>query len=474
MEIFHISAECYPVAKVGGLGDVVGALPKFQQKKGHNTRVVMPLYSTAFVKENKFDCLHWGHIQMGGSVFPFNVYKENQNKFGYELYLIEIPTLFDRENVYGYSDDTERFVAFQIAVLDWIMQRETIPEIINCHDYHSGLIAFMMANCDKYMKLRQVPTVFSIHNALYQGQFVQEKISYLPYFDFSHIDLLLWDNLANPLAAAIRCSSIVTTVSPTYLEEINHFSGGLETLFMKNRFKSKGILNGIDFEIWNPATDNMIYKKYNSKTIIKGKQDNKEEICKKFSLDPTKPLFCFIGRLFPEKGGDLLAEAFSRALYEYKNEINVLILGSGNSNIEQDLKNILQYNQGNYNVYIGYNEALSHLLYAGSDFLLMPSRVEPCGLGQLYSLRYGTIPIVRRVGGLNDTVSDFGDGGNGICHNNNSVEDILHSIRRAVALYSDKKNLNKLRREAMKENHSWELVSEEYIKVYKSITIDNL
>ena len=469
MEIFHISAECYPVAKVGGLADVVGALPKYQNNAGHLVRVVMPCYDTKFRKENEFEYVHWGHVQLGNFNFPFNVLKEKTDKLGFELYLVEIPELFDRKDVYGYLDDVERFLAFQIATLDWIIGRNDVPNVINCHDHHTGLIPFMMLYCHKYEKLRNVPSMITIHNGLYQGQFGFDKLYYLPEFDLAHVKVLEWDNCINSLAVAIKCAWAVTTVSPNYLNEINYSANGLESLFNLVRYKSKGILNGIDIEVWDPAKDKMLFVNYSIKTLEKGKQENKEQLCSQFNLDPTKPLFSFIGRLLEEKGGDLLPHAAALALSENYQQINILILGSGNTAIENHLNSLLQNYKGNYNTFIGYNEELAHLIYAGSDFLLMPSRVEPCGLNQMYSLRYGTIPIVRRTGGLKDTVIDFGDDGNGICHDQATVGDVCYSIQRAVNLYADKKHLNKIRKIGMNTDHSWERVCQEYIDMYKLI-----
>lgn len=469
MEIFHISAECYPVAKVGGLADVVGALPKYQGNAGHRMRVVMPCYDTKFRNENDFECVHWGSMKLGSFNFPFSVLKETTDKLGFELYLIEIPELFDRKEVYGYEDDIERFMSFQIATLDWIIGREAMPDVINCHDHHTGLIPFMMQYCHKYYHLLNTPSMITIHNGLYQGQFSFDKLSYFPEFDLAHVRLLDWNYQINSLAVAVKCASAVTTVSPSYLDEINYFANGLESLFNDVRYKSRGILNGIDTQVWDPAKDKMLEKNYSIQNFEKGKQQNKEILCTLFNLDPTKPLFSFIGRLWDEKGGDLLPQASALSLSENYKEINILILGSGSAQIENQLNSLLADYKGNYNTFIGYNEELAHLIYAGTDFLMMPSRVEPCGLNQMYSLRYGTIPIVRRTGGLKDTVVDFGDNGNGICHDQSSVGDICYSIQRAISLYKDKERLNKIRKIGMSTDHSWEKASQEYIEMYNLI-----
>jgi starch synthase len=283
------------------------------------------------------------------------------------------------------------------------------------------------------------------------------------------VNVLEWDTCINSLAVGIKCAWAVTTVSPNYLNEINFSANGLESLFNLVRYKSKGILNGIDTEVWDPSTDKMLEKKYSIKNFETGKQDNKEILCTLFNLDPTKPLFSFIGRLLEEKGGDLLPQASALALSENYKDINILILGSGNQEIENQLNSLLLDYKGNYNTFIGYNEELAHLIYAGADFLLMPSRVEPCGLNQMYSLRYGTIPIVRRTGGLKDTVTDFGDNGNGISHDQASVGDICYSIQRAIKLYQDKEHLNAIRKKGMNTDHSWEKAGQEYIEVYNLI-----
>lgn len=473
MKIFHIGAECYPVAKVGGLADVVGALPKYQNSSKNDVSVVIPYYDTVFIKENKFDCVHSGFVQLGNFNFPFNVQKEKTDNLGFELYLVEIPELFDRKNIYGYEDDIERFLCFQIATLDWVITLNELPDVINCHDHHTGLIPFMMLYAKKYEGLRKISTVFTIHNSMYQGQFGFDKLYYLPDFDLYNVNALEWSNKINSLATAVKCASIVTTVSPNYLNELNNSAFGLESLFSLTRHKSKGILNGIDLEVWNPKTDKMLLANYSVRNFEKGKQENKEKLCSQFDLDPTKPLFSFIGRLLEEKGADLLAHAAVIALSENFKGINILVLGSGNSDIENQLSHLLVSFKGNFNVFIGYNEELAHQIYAAADFLLMPSKVEPCGLNQMYALRYGTIPIVRRTGGLKDTVIDIGDNGNGICHDQASIVDICYSIQRAVNLYEDKKSFNKIRKKGMNINHSWESVSQEYVEMYNLTIIKN-
>jgi starch synthase len=467
MEIIHLSAECYPIAKVGGLGDVVGALPKYQNKLGHVAKVVMPAYQTRFMQENEFEVVYDGWGRLGFQNFPVRIFREKTNKLGFDLFLVHIAGLMDRDRVYGYDDDTERFIAYQIAVLDWIAQWEHKPDVIHCHDHHTGLVPFMAAYCHQFEKLKSVPTILTIHNAQYQGQFGWDKLHYIPPFDLWKSGQLDWRGAINPLASAIKCAWRITTVSPSYLDEISFNANGLEELFARERGKSVGILNGIDNDVWNPAVDTMLEKRYTLRTTENGKKANKEELCRVFELDPGKPLFTFIGRLVGEKGADLLPDIFYRILHEGHGEINILVLGSGDPQVEGRLAQIKYDYPGNYNAYIGYNEKLSHQIYAGADFLLMPSRVEPCGLNQMYALRYGTVPVVRRIGGLKDTVIDIGDGGFGICHDQTSVWDVCHAIGRANELYRDKKRMKDIRKQIMQLDHSWDRAAQEYIDLYQ-------
>ncbi len=470
MNSIHISAECYPVAKVGGLADVVGALPKYQNKRDKKTGVVMPFYDNKFTRQNAFQIDHKSRVALGDTSYDVEVLQLTNNDLGYPLYSVKIPGLLDRENVYGYGDDTERFVAFQKATLDWILQFENKPEIVHCHDYHVGLIPFMMSKAHRYERLKNIPTVLTIHNAQYQGQFSFEKLNYFPAYDLSHSGLLEWDQQINPLAAAIKCAWAVTTVSPSYLLELRSAANGLEWLLDNEKGKSIGILNGIDTDVWNPMTDPMISKNFNVRTVLSGKKNNKNYLCDKFNLDPNKPLFAFIGRLVGEKGAELLPDIFNKTLGNKNLNASILVLGSGDPAVEEALQSLRHAHQGNYNTFIGYDEQLSHIIYAGADFLIMPSRVEPCGLNQMYSLRYGTLPIVRNIGGLKDTITDIQEeNGFGICHEHTSVEDAAHAIERAYELYQDQPRFKKIRKQIMQIDHSWDNAASNYNELYQKL-----
>lgn len=470
MEILHVSAECYPMAKAGGLADVAGALPKYQQQLGHFAKVVMPMHRTKFLYNNEWEVVHKGAFSMAHYNFDFTIIKEKTNKLDFDLYCVDIHGLLDREKIYGYDDDTERFMAFQIAVLEWLSKWEHHPDTIHVHDHHAALIPFMMQQCFAYRHLAGIRTVITIHNAQYQGWMGWDKVTYIPSWDTWKWGLLDWDNTINPLACGIKCSDKVTTVSPSYMSELMYAANGLESLFNYEMGKCSGILNGIDYSVWNPATDTYILDNYSIEDKEHGKALNKKKLCDDFGLDIEYPLFVFIGRLVNEKAADLLPKAISDAFEHLKSKFSFLILGSGEPEVEQALYHLQNRWIGYYNSQIGYNEKLSHQMYAGADFLLMPSRVEPCGLNQMYAMRYGTVPVVRRIGGLKDTVIDFEDeNGYGICFNNASVEDIVYSIGRALELYPDTTRMEEIRERMMQKNNSWELSAEQYIELYKSI-----
>jgi starch synthase len=474
MEIIHVSAECYPMAKAGGLADVVGALPKYQNQLGHIAKVVMPMHRTKFLYDNEWEVSHKGAFAMGTYNFEYTIIKEQTNKLGFDLYCVDIYGLLDREKIYSYNDDSERFCAFQIAVVDWISNWKHQPDIVHVHDHHSALIPFMMQHCIAYKPLADIPMVLTIHNAQYQGWMVWDKKNYLPSWDIRSMGYLDWDDAINPLACGVKCADWVTTVSPSYMEELTQDANGLEKLFQYERGKCTGILNGIDNAIWDPQTDAYIVDNFSVKDFKAGKLANKKKLCKKFGLDVKKPLIVFIGRLVAEKAADLLPQAISDSLRQMDGTMNFLILGSGDPAVERQLSAMNNNFVGYYNSQIGYNEKLAHTMYAGADFLLMPSRVEPCGLNQMYAMRYGTVPLVRRTGGLKDTVIDYEEpNGFGICFDKASVWDISYSLHRAVNLYNDKNTFDKIRKKIMEIDNSWEKSAANYIAVYQQLSKAN-
>jgi starch synthase len=297
-----------------------------------------------------------------------------------------------------------------------------------------------------------------------------DKSRYLPNWNSWDWGKLDWNNNINPLASAVKCATKVTTVSQTYLEEMRRSANGLENLFEYEKGKCTGILNGIDDVVWDPATDAYLEPNFTIDETTEGKLANKKVLCDQFGLDIDKPLVIFIGRLVHEKAADLLPQAIFDSVYHMEGKMNFLVLGSGEAHVEWELENMKTQLAGYYNSRIGYNEKLSHQMYAGADFLLMPSRVEPCGLNQMYAMRYGTIPIVRNTGGLRDTVIDIGEpGGYGIRFNDATVWDITYSIHRALEMYNEPGLVEETRKIIMALDNSWEHSAGQYINLYNSL-----
>lgn len=470
MQILHVSAECYPAAKVGGLGDVAGALPKYLNRAGVTASLVMPHYYNKFYHDHSWNNVAEGAFKLGAVEYKYKIRKEATDALGFELFITEIEGLLNEELPYGYENDLQRHLGFQICVVDWLSNRQERPDVVHCHDHPTGLIPFMMNYGNSYHHLKEIKTVFTIHSAQYQGQIGMDKINLLPAFDEWKRGMLEWNNNINPMACAIKCCWRFTTVSPGYLVELRQNALGIEKLIRDEQQKSQGILNGIDADVWNPEMDTWIETTYNVATVNDGKSVNKKSLCYSFKLNHELPLVAFIGRLVGEKGGDLLADSIRQTVIRQNRGVNFLVLGSGVNEYENALNALKSDLPDNFNCYIGYHEKLAHLMYAGADFLLMPSRVEPCGLNQLYAMRYGTVPIVRSTGGLKDTVTDIAEkDGFGIRFEQITVAAIDVAVERALTLYHDKQSMSGVKEKIMKFDHSWDHAAEVYMELYRSM-----
>lgn len=460
--------ECYPVAKVGGLADVVGALPKYQNKvKGIDVKVVTPWYNKPFIHDHHFEVVFDGFIHQKDQMFQVQVMKERTGILGFELYLVKVPGLLDRDNPYGYWDESQQFLAFQHAVLHWLSSTNSVPDVFHCHDYHTGLVPFMIQNCPEFKSLKNVRTIGTIHNGEYQGQMKWTMLEYFPWIDgAADLRLLDWAGYINPLATMIKCCHAFNAVSGGYMEELFHNFKGLENLVQQEYQKAYGIINGIDTEVWNPKTDDFLNFHYDSSDAHAGKWKNKKELCEEYGLNPELPLFAFIGRFAGEKGADLLPDIVWKSIQQSQGRLNVMILGSGETGVENRLKE-LNYHYSNFALDLGYKEYLSHKIYASADFLLMPSRVEPCGLNQMYAMRYGTIPVVRYTGGLKDTVTDVSMGGAGIHFSYVSSDDAVNAMFRAMPLYLDEEVRKSLILKNMNYDFSWEKSAQNYLDLYQ-------
>lgn len=476
MNIVHISAECYPAAKVGGLGDVVGSLPKYLNQLGHQCDVLIPKYQTSWLEARSFETVFESEADMGGRVIHFKICRIKDAGLGFELYTVDIPGLFDRPGVYidpwsgqAYWDEFERFVSFQIASLEWLRETEGDTDIIHCHDHHTGLIPFMLSQCNRYRELSDIPNVITVHNAEYQGWSDLDSYHMLPAFPIRNIGLLDWNGQMNSLAAGLKCAWAISTVSESYMEELCVDSNGLEQLFRDEFSKSRGIVNGIDSEVWDPSADPLLDHPYSFRNRRLGKEKNKKQICEKFGLDPSLPTISFIGRLVREKGADLLPDLFKNYLYSER-EVNFILLGTGDPQLHEIFSSMEHDHMGYFDATLEYNEKLAHQIYAGTDFILMPSRVEPCGLNQMFAMRYGSIPIVRSVGGLKDTVKDISEeDGYGIKFNDFNLEEAGKAIERAVDLFYNKAQFAEVIRRVMKLDFSWTRSAEEYVSLYNDL-----
>ncbi len=476
MKVLHISMECYPAAKYGGLGDVVGALPIYLNQAGVKASVIMPRFGTKWLNQQAYRQVYSDHIRIGNEHVWFAIEEVMNENLGFPLYVANIPGKFDRPGVYGdpgggwYGDEVERYLCFQQAVLKWVVSMHWKPEILHCHDHHTGLIPFMVQFCPEYQSLRNMPTVFTIHNGEYHGSFSWWNAHLLPMFEARARGMLDWGDAISPLAAALKCSWRFTTVSPGYLEELRYNSNGMEPLINSEFHKSRGIINGIDTQLWDPATDPLVEYPLENGDVDRFKEKNKIKLLDRFRIKPDLPIVTFIGRLVREKGGDLIPDTIRRVVGSGM-QVGFIVLGTGEPDIMDAFRDMRNQLSGYCDVALEYNEGLAHQLYAGSDFLFMPSRVEPCGLNQMYACRYGAIPIVRSTGGLKDTIIDIGDqGGRGIRFNNFSVDDAAMAIFRASKVYANKDVLSSLRERITNVDFSWERSAGDYMRLYDELS----
>jgi starch synthase len=477
MDVLHISAECYPAAKTGGLADVVGALPKYLINQGVSAGAVIPKYDLPWMRKQQFAPVFQGTVRLHNEYVPFTIEREQQGTLGFPFFVVDIPGKFDRPGIYAdpqgryFPDEVERYLCFQQAVLQWLMQSSSTPSILHCHDHHTGLIPFMIKHCPEYRSLSHLPTIFTIHNGEYHGSYGWDKFYLLPFSDEGARGLLDWNEVINPLATGIKTAWRVTTVSQGYLAELMESAGGLEYLIRHEQHKCLGITNGIDTQVWDPATDPYLSHNLTSDDWVDFKIRNQSALAARYNLDWRYGVITFIGRLVNEKGADLLPDLIRRSLREGLG-LAFAMLGTGEPWLHERLGQLEREFPGRVSVVLAYDEGLAHQLYAGSDFLIMPSRVEPCGLNQMYAMRYGTIPIVRAVGGLRDTVPDIGEpdgSGRGIQFTRFTLEDGYLALYRADQLYQDKDQFAAVRQRVTAVDFSWERAAREYITIYREL-----
>lgn len=472
MSILFAASEIYPYAKSGGLADVAHSLPEAIRKK-KKVFSIMPLYQT--IDREKFGIEYSGitfEHWLNGVRHQFDIFHNKDQKDDLFVYN---PILCDREGLYhdsygDFGDNCLRFGLFSYAVLETMIRMELKISAIHINDWQTALVALLAK--EKYKLSQKV--ILTIHNLAYQGIFPKKAMHDLE-IDwetcFKPESLEYFDNV-NYLKAGIYYSDYVTTVSPTYAHEIQTplFGHTLENTLVVNNYKLRGILNGISYDVFDPQTDGAIYKNYSIKDY-KFKHANKKALLKELGLEgEDKPLFIFIGRFTRQKGIDTLIEGMD--LFKSL-EANFIILGSGEE-IYNNIFDNLRDTHPNIYIKVGYDEEFSRKLYASADFLLMPSFFEPCGLNQMIAMKYGTLPIVAKTGGLKDTVADFTDvsdfkyaEGIGITYEEHNMFWFLHAITKAISLFANKKKFEKISKHDMKMDYSWKKPAKEYLEIYK-------
>ncbi len=479
-----VSPELAPIAKVGGLADVVIGLSKDLVKKGHNVEIMLPMYQGM-----RYDMIRDMEEAYAELWVPRYAEWVPEKVFtgiveGVRCYFFTCGNKFNRDEIYGYDDDMYRFVHFNRSVLEFMKKTDKSPDIIHCHDWQTGLVPVIMYDHYADTGMNKTRAVFTIHNIEHQGQcwFGEDLLASIgmdcgQYYRFDRLQDNIKHNMINLLKAGIIYSNFVTTVSPTYCKEIKESDGkGLEPTLNANSDKLGGILNGLDYEYWNPATDPYLELNYDIESFDK-KFTNKGSLRYRLGLaDEYRPIVACIARLVPQKGLHLIKHAIYQTLE--KGGQFVLLGSSPDEAINEDFRRIANELSDNPNVYIeiGYNEELAHIIYAGSDMLLVPSIFEPCGLTQLIALRYGSVPVVRSTGGLADTVFDVDHSGKGFASSNGfsfcdvNEDGINSALNRAIECwFYHGENFMKLARNGMRCDYSWNNSGNDYVNIYNYI-----
>ena len=476
INILYVTSEAFPFVKVGGLGDVAGSLPLAIKKHGYDIRVVLPLYY--HIKEE--------HIKDMEKIAQFNIHLGWREQYVgvFQLkhkdtifYFVDNEYYFRRNNIYGEFDDGERFAYFSKAVTVLSKAINFKPDIIHTNDWHTALVNLYVKDFrigDSYYN--DIKTIFTIHNIKYQGVYdawMLSDVLGLSFERYFNEDGIKFYDKINYMKAGIVYCDILTTVSKTYAGEIKYqfFGENLEGIIRKEEHKLTGIVNGIDYEVYNPQNDRYIEHNYNYNNLS-NKYKNKEIIQKLYGLDVKDnfPLLAMVTRIVPLKGIDLLRYILNELLVC---DVQLIVLGTGDREYEDLFKYYEYYHPNKVAARIYFSEEESHKIYAGADMLLMPSMAEPCGISQLIALRYGTIPIVRETGGLKDTVisyNKFTGEGNGFSFKNYNAHELLFTIKDAINIYrNDKKTWEGLISSAMKSKNDWEASSLEYIDLYNRL-----
>lgn len=469
MNILFAASEAVPYAASGGLADVVGSLPKAICGKGHDCRIVIPLYK-AIGEELRSELTFLTNITVDVSWRKqyCGIFTAVKNEVTY--YFIDNEYYFSRDGLYGFYDDCERFVFFSRAVLEMLRYIDFKPDVINANDWQTALIPVYYNIYYKYQQgYDKIKNVFTIHNIEYQGRYGREVLNELMGIPMYHSNLLEYDGYINMMKGAIETADMVTTVSPSYAWEILDpwYAHGLDRILVTKQYKLKGILNGIDVKTFDPETDKLIAANYSAKKPA-GKADCKKALSAELGLDEgNEPIIGIVTRFVSHKGIDLIRCVFEEVV---RMGAKFAVLGSGERIYEDFFREMAARFPGKVSVTLGFVPELSRKIYAGADMFLMPSQSEPCGLAQMISMRYGTVPIVRETGGLRDSVRDNGgENGNGFTFKTYNANDMLDAVKRAKNDYDSKKEWNALVKRAMTCDYSWSASADLYIETYSEL-----
>lgn len=474
MKVAMFSSEVLPFAKTGGLADVVYSLSKELARGGHEVLVAMPFYSKMKGKVKKSKHIGSFPVQLSWRTQYADVYETSVD--GIRYLLIGNDYYFGRENIYGYNDDGERFAFYALACCRLLTYVKFKPDIVHVHDWQAAMIPVLFKEkygADSFYK--DIKTVLTIHNPAFKG--ILDKYYVYDYFGLPEelVDngKLRFDGRLSTLKGGIGYANKITTVSPTHREELLHpeTAQGLHYILELRRYDFVGILNGIDTDEWNPETDKFINTQYSIKDVEKGKRENQKDLLTAFHIHKAGPVYSITSRLSYQKGIDLIIESGRKAMVK---GATLIILGSGEYELEQKAAELRKEFPDRCGIYIGYSDELAHKIYAGSDFFLMPSLFEPCGISQMISQRYGVLPIVRYTGGLVDTVEGYyGDkninAATGIGFNDYDVQGMDYAFGKSRELYEDQDRYWQVVRQAMSLDHSWKKSTEKYLELYKSI-----
>jgi len=462
-KILIAAGECCPFIATGGLGEVIGSLPKSVAKvSGFDVRVFLPLYSDILAEyRKKMSFVGSIKVQLSWRSQYCGVFLIEENNIKY--YFIDNEYYFKRSGIYGHFDDGERFAFFSKSIFEAMSFLNFFPDVVHCNDWQTALIPiYLKAIYSQWFSYKNIKTIFTIHNIEYQGKYSMDIIEDVFGISKSFARYLEYDGLINLVKGAIQCADKISTVSPTYAKEIlsPYFSHGLDRVLELNKGKITGILNGIDVESYNPLTDTALFANYDAENI-QNKAINKRELQKMLALPPNDnvPILSFISRLVPHKGLDLIKCVIEDLLQQ---KMQIVILGKGDTVYENYFLDLQKIFSDKVRAVISYNNDLARKIYAGSDIFLMPSKSEPCGLSQMIASRYGAVPIVRQTGGLLDSITDE----NGFTFNNYNAHEMLEKIKHALHFYEDKPKWQELVKKVMRADFSWDKSAKEYIKLY--------